>query len=90
MQEIRIPLWDDVILVAGGIENDSLECKGIVISVERGGKCEQDLASVRMACYHENGQAIPIPGKFEICVFSNTLNQDWENRFVIDERREHT
>ncbi len=87
MQEIKIPLWDGRVLVAEGIENDSLECKGIMISIEKEGRWLQDLVAVRMACYHDNGEAIPIPGKYEVGVYSNSLNQDWENRFVIEEKR---
>ena len=88
-ERVSIPLSNGKKLVAE--VNPDGDFKEIYIGIEdNGGAWWQDLAIVREDYYWNDDEygIIPMPGRYEVLVYSDCNNEDWTDSFQIGEYEE--
>lgn len=89
VDSVEVPLPNGCILCAeNDIEADS-DHPAIYIGLKKDGVYFQDLVAVRAKYHYENSDTPVIEdGKYEILVFGDAKNEDYTDRFEVDEYRE--
>ena len=87
VDSVEVPLPNGCILYA---ENDmDSDHPAIYISLKKDGVCFQDLVAVRAKHHYEDSDTPVIEdGKYEILVFGDAWNEDYTDRFEVDEYQE--
>ncbi len=86
-ERICLRLTDEVFLVAEiNIGAHIMPYKEIFVGLERDGVWFQDLAVIREKYYYEDTlTVVPEHGRYEVLVYSDSDDEDYTHRFVIEE-----
>lgn len=86
-KRIELQISDNTKLVAE-INPDPAGYKEIFIGIERDGCWVQDLAVVGKQYHYDDGLIVVLDDGFRVLVYGDSEDENYTNKFLINERRE--